>query len=87
MGKTRRIDPLERDRAALRAMRRQRERREMSQAEIERRMLKIIRQKLSIGEPIHHDDFMRANVPTEAINPNFGRLLAAVQSSIAAEGK
>jgi hypothetical protein len=83
MGKAWRRDPLDKDRAALRAMRRAREQRNMSPKQIEQAMRKIIRQKLELSEPIHRDDFLRANLPPAAITANFQRVLQAVQYSMA----
>lgn len=85
MGKAWRRDPLDKDRDALRAMRRAREQRNLSPEQIDQAMRKIIRLKLELAEPIHRDDFLRANLPPAAITANFERVLKSVQCSMGAD--
>lgn len=58
---------------------RQQERDNMTDEEIERRMCKIIRAKLELGEEISFDDFSRDNIPRDKIKPFFQKYLKRVQ--------
>lgn len=82
-----RRDPLAKDRAELAAAAAANPKPlDLAPTEIEARMAKIIRDRLSNGETISLEDFRLAALPVKEIQPRFKRVLAAVQNELAMGG-
>lgn len=74
-----RRDPLAATRRANTRERMARRREGMSAQDVESVMAGIIRGKLELQEPVSLDDFRRANLPMDKVEPRFQRVLASLQ--------
>ena len=80
-----RRDPMDAVRRANRAQKLARQRETMTHEALMANMMRVIRDRLEIGEAIALEHFVQANLPAERVMPLFQTALAAVKTTLAME--